>query len=292
MLDIQPVTKDDGLESTDTSKGIALIDADTIAYTSCLEMEIAEECLPFEFYNEEEWEDIINHPGYHEETHTIYTTDLDLILNTAKERIEKIRYMTNSKSVELYFSSGMNFRHKLKDTYKANRKSMRYPEGLAWVKAELVKIYSGEVCTEWEADDAVVYLKRKFPKEYTLCAIDKDVLNSVPGKHFDYYHKREHFVETDIETATKWPYIQCLMGDTSDNIPGLKGIGPKKAEKAFGDCVLPCDLWNVVVNLYTERGETIKHAIETMRLVWMHGITEDRNGNWKIQLWEPPCDVQ
>ena len=284
MLDIQPVDTNDGLESISKNSGIALIDADTIAYTACLEVEWAEECLPKEFYREDEWEETLNDPGYFEPEHTIYKTDFDLLLKLAKDRIESIRYQTEAKSVELYFSSGLTFRHKLKDTYKSNRKTMRYPEGLEWLKSELIKSYSGAVCDGIEADDMVVYLKRREPKKYKLCAVDKDVLNSVPGKHFDYFYKRMHWIETDIQTATKWPYLQTLMGDPADNIPGLRGIGVKTAEKLLKECILPCECWNVVVEKYIEKGESIKHAIETMRLVNMH----QWNGK-SIDLWNPPC---
>ena len=276
---------DDGLGGAPTPTKVALIDADTIAYTTCLELEVQEELLPKEFYTDDEWEELINHPGYHEETHSIYTIDYDLLVNRAKSRIDDIISETFTKGAELYFSSGKNFRHELCDMYKGNRTKMRYPEGLEWLKQELTKEYAGEICDGYEADDKVVYLKRKYPKKYVLCAIDKDVLNAVPGKHFDYYHGRFHFIETDIHTATKWPYLQCLTGDTADNIEGIRGIGPKRAEKLFEGCELPCDYWNRVVDTYVDKGKSIKQAIETMRLVWMHSLQDDGT----IKLWEPPC---
>jgi hypothetical protein len=288
MIDIQPIDIDDGLEAEVKLSKTALIDADTLAYTTCLEIEWQEELLPREMYSDKEWKEIVQTPGYVAEEHCIYRTDFDDLLKTAIMRVEEIRHHTSTKDVELYFSSGKTFRHKLCDTYKGNRKTMRYPEGLEWLKNELIKHYNGKVLDEVEADDMVVYLKRTNPDKYVLCAIDKDVLNSVPGKHFDYYYKRMHFVEIDEQTTIKWAYIQCLMGDPSDNVAGLRGIGKKRAEKALAECATPCEYWEKVVGMYIDRGHSIEDAIETMRLVHMHQISV-QDGKIKVELWQPPC---
>jgi len=287
MLDIEPVETYDGLETTIKLSGTALIDADTIAFTSCLECETREDCLPREFYSESEWDEIVNHPLYYEPEHAIYSYDEEELLKIAIGRVEEIRHQTSTKDVELYFSGGTNFRHKLTPMYKANRKNFRYPCGLAWLKEELLKHYKGTICTDWEADDMVVYLKRRYPKKYILCAIDKDVLKSVVGHHFDYYHQRMEWTDTDATTAIRWPYIQCLMGDSSDNIQGCKGIGAKRAEKLLGDLCFPDEMWKVVVKTYESKGLTVKDAIETMRLVNMHQLSEI-NGKLQITLWQPP----
>ena len=58
--------------------------------------------------------------------------------------------------------------------------------------------------------------------------IDKDLLQ-IPGNHYNFNKKTHRFVSDD--EAHKLLMIQCLTGDRTDNIPGIKGIGPKKAEK-------------------------------------------------------------
>ncbi|MEL1099680.1 hypothetical protein AADW31_09350 [Campylobacter jejuni] len=50
----------DGQIIADNSDKILIIDADTIAYTSCLAAEEKVEVLGRGFYNDKEWEEIIN----------------------------------------------------------------------------------------------------------------------------------------------------------------------------------------------------------------------------------------
>lgn len=82
-----------------------------------------------------------------------------------------------------------------------------------------------------EADDLVsiwAHESRDHGEQYVICGIDKDLLQ-IPGNHYNYGKDTWQFVDDD--TAYYNLMLQCLTGDNSDNIPGLKGIGPKKAEK-------------------------------------------------------------
>jgi len=292
MLNVTPVEVDDGLSGCDTREKIVLIDADTLAFNACLEMEVMEECLPEHFYNAQEWKEITQNPTYHYDEkygiHAIYTIDYEELLEAAVSRTQNIISATNTLSAELYFTSGRNFRFDVSDSYKANRIGSRYPTGLKWLKEKINSLYEGLICTEWEADDHVVYLKKSEPDKYVLAAIDKDVLQSVQGEHFDYYYNRFEFVETDIHMATGWNYHQCLIGDQTDGIAGLKGVGKVRAGKALADCILPLDYWDVVVDLYKSKGLTEEDAITTMRLVGMHQLKKNEIGTLQIELWGPP----
>ena len=65
-------------------------------------------------------------------------------------------------------------------------------------------------------------------QEYTVAGIDKDLLQ-ITGTHYNFVKKE--ITEISEDTANLKLMLQCLTGDRSDNIPGIKGIGPKKAEK-------------------------------------------------------------
>ncbi|MEG1610902.1 MAG: DNA polymerase, partial [Bilophila sp.] len=45
----------------------------------------------------------------------------------------------------------------------------------------------------------------------------------------------QRFVEETGLTPAQWPDVQAVIGDSSDNIPGVRGVGQKTAEKIFRD---------------------------------------------------------
>jgi len=272
---------------------IALIDADTLVFAACTTLEVADDLLPQDFYSEEEWEEIIKEPGYSELDHCIYYTNQDEAMKHVKDRINGILEATGCSDYELHFTSKReNFRYKLLDNmYKATRSS-RAPEGLWELREAFVNDGKAHIWVEWEADDIVVALKRDNPNKYVLCAVDKDVLYSLPGKHFNYYVSRKYsidmkWIEVTKETAMKHHYIQTLTGDPSDNVPGLRGIGPKKAEKILEGCEDVNCLWERVVKAYEDNGKTIIDAITTMRLVHMHQLIMNKDGKYELNLWRP-----
>lgn len=217
---------------------IALIDADTIAYAVCSVQEVAEDLLPRDMYTDKEWADIINSYNYDADKHCIYSIDMDLALESAVSKITRILDHTGCVDAELHFTSGKNnYRYSIYPAYKGNRTN-RVPVGLKELKELLCTKYRGYLHTLWEADEVVVAL-RKSSDMYILCAVDKDVLNSVEGTHFNYYEKINQyepeksifmqFVTVDKYTALTWVYVQTLSGDTVDNVKGCKGIGITKA---------------------------------------------------------------
>lgn len=272
---------------------IALIDADTLVFAACITLEVADDLLPRDFYTDSEWEEIIKESGYSEIDHCIYYTNLEESQRHVMDRIDGILEATGCVDYELHFTSKReNFRYKLLDNmYKATRTS-RAPEGLWELRELFMEEGKAFIWTEWEADDIVVALKRDNPDKYILCAVDKDVLYSLPGKHFNYYVSRQHNIEMKwIEVgrlqAMKHHYMQTLTGDPADNVPGLVGIGPKKAEKILKDCEDVNCMWDAVVEAYKNNGKTIIDAITTMRLVSMQQLMLDKDGKYKLELWRP-----
>lgn len=282
----------DGKPIAQTNDLVALIDADTLAYTACLNTEVQECLLPRHMYSDEEWKEIIESDNYDEANACIWTINLDMAYDKALEKLQKIYEKTGCRSCELHFTSGReNFRYKVKSDYKDNRIGMRTPAGLRALKEKLLANHEGSMSKEWEADDIVVCKKVNNPDKYIMVAVDKDLLYSVEGTHFNYYESSKYnidmkFQEVDANTAMRWAYIQCLIGDTTDNIEGIKGIGPKKAEKVLAGCSTHQDYWYAVANAFEEAGKGLMDAIETMRLVNMYQL-ELVNDEYVIKLWKP-----
>jgi len=278
----------DGKVMPEKNDKIALVDADTVAYTACLNVEVAGDILGEEFYSEMEWDAIVNDPQYDADEGVLYETDPEQALAKAEEKLKRIMDKTGCQEVELHFTGGReNFRYKVNPEYKANR-TTRAPAGLSQLKKDLANKYNGTIHTKWEADDAVVYLAEKYPEKYVLSAIDKDVLNSVEGKHFNYYESALYniemkWVEVDRHTALTWRYLQTLMGDKTDNIIGLKGIGPAKAAKILRDCYSHKELWQAVCKAYESKGRTKDEALMNLNLVDMK-LLHEVDGKLEIKL--------
>jgi len=95
-----------------------------------------------------------------------------------------------------------------------------------------------------EADDIIGYLTNKFQahdetQRVTIMSADKDFLQLVSDKVHVYsptkkkiYTPKDVFEEFNV-TSTNFLNYKILMGDSSDNIPGVNGLGPKKLIKLF-----------------------------------------------------------
>jgi DNA polymerase-1 len=137
---------------------------------------------------------------------------------------------------------GPSFRSNIYTAYKANREAM--PEPLALQIEPLLeglKLLGVPVIVPEgvEADDGIASLAAKFrdtlpvvivgaDKDLKQCLADRVVLYDPSGKAERLTTKSDFTAECGIEPAS-WPDLQALVGDTSDNIPGVPGVGPKTA---------------------------------------------------------------
>lgn len=139
---------------------------------------------------------------------------------------------TESKvcDMRIYISGANNFRYTIAKTkpYKGNRATMVHPQFLNFCKQYLVDKYKALIVEGYEADDAIA-------TDMTIngafhCGIDKDMLQ-IAGRHYNYVKKEWQDVTSEEAIKTLWR--QVLMGDASDNVPGLPRIGEKKAFEAI-----------------------------------------------------------
>jgi 5'-3' exonuclease len=95
------------------------------------------------------------------------------------------------------------------------------------------------------------------------------------GDHFNFV-KNEHYFITEEEGIKNF-YKQMLVGDRVDNIIGIKGIGPVKAERLFKECKSEKELYLTVLEAYDGNEERV---LENGRLLWIR-----RQPN---EMWIPP----
>jgi DNA polymerase-1 len=162
-----------------------------------------------------------------------------------------LRRVIREKSPEFlavaFDAKGPNFRHDMYSDYKANRPPM--PDDLAvqipYIK-KIVKAHNILTMEQQgvEADDLIASAARKLAAaghKIIVVSGDKDLLQLV-GDDITIWEPMNDVV-TDSEGVKKKYNVYpdrlldlfALMGDKSDNIPGVPGIGPKSAEKLINE---------------------------------------------------------
>lgn len=200
-----------------------------------------------------------------------------LAIAKAAEFLEDLVFtFANADDCEGYLTGKDNFRHELTKTvqYKANRVAEK-PKHLGVIRDYMIKAWAFSVQERQEADDAISIRAYALNEEdYIICSIDKD-LNNCRGWHYDFNKNQKYFVTE--EEAIKNFYTQVLTGDRVDNVPGLAGIGPKKAEKILKDCVTEDQLFTAVLKAYD--GD-IDRMTEMAQLLWLRRKEDE--------IWQPP----
>jgi DNA polymerase-1 len=165
---------------------------------------------------------------------------------TARIVLKLLREERPSRLVFMMDGKGPNFRHELYPAYKAQRGPT--PEGLVaqlepvrrLLEALGVSVLVSDKC---EADDCIASLTARFKSERPVVIVgaDKDLKQCLdenvvlwdPGSREEKITTLASFRETERMEPASWPDYQALIGDSSDNIPGVPGIGPKTASELF-----------------------------------------------------------
>ena len=97
-----------------------------------------------------------------------------------------------------------------------------------------------------EADDTISYLAQKFGangKKVTIVSSDKDFLQIV-DQNIEVYSpiKKKTYQKKDIQEEIglipeNYLIMKALLGDNSDNLTGIKGLGPKTLLKEFPELI-------------------------------------------------------
>jgi DNA polymerase-1 len=158
-----------------------------------------------------------------------------------------IREKTPEFLAVAFDAKGPNFRHEMYSDYKANRPPM--PDDLAVQIPYIKKIVGAHNILTMEeqgveADDLIASAARKLAAAgYKVVVVsgDKDLLQLV-GDDITFWEPMKDVVMDSEGVKKKYNVYPdrlldffALMGDKSDNIPGVPGIGPKSAEKLINE---------------------------------------------------------
>ena len=187
--------------------------------------------------------------------------------------INKIIHEEKPQYMMVAFDIGKTFRHEKYDKYKDGRREVpedlkiQFPVAKKILTAMGIKYVE---CSGYEADDIIgtisLWCENDPDYEALIVSSDKDLLQLISEETTVKLLKSKEYIMMDKSTF-KETYgfepqnmidLKALMGDASDNIPGIKGIGEKGAIKLLRE-------YNCLEEIY-KNIENIKGAIKTKLL--------------------------
>lgn len=174
--------------------------------------------------------------------------------------------------------------------YKGNRAANSKPLMYNNIRQYLLDVWEAEVVYDHETDDEITLRATQLQADgitSVIVGVDKDYMQQPgwllnPAKGFKHIGEQEGLWRL---------YVQCLTGDTADNIPGAYKVGPSAARKHVGKEMTEEQMWNAVVcayrlsmdlhpDKYPEGMTPEDAALENMRLVYLRREAGE--------IWVPP----
>jgi len=196
---------------------------------------------------------------------------------------------------QLVLTGKDNFRNKVAtiQPYKGNRTDKRKPHHLAECRDYLVRRWGAIIVDGEEADD---YLGWNQTEDTIITTIDKD-LDCIKGHHYRPPNKGKegYLYEVSEVEANRNFYKQLLIGDTTDNIQGIPGVGAKSPFLKVIDTLSdPREMAEYTFNKYFEYEMSIRCStpLTEVKKVAYDRFLENGQLIWirreEGELWLPP----
>jgi 5'-3' exonuclease len=190
------------------------------------------------------------------------------------QRIATMLSECNTSKFVGFLTEGRCFRYEVADNYKGNRKGRAKPPVFYALREHLKQKYNMWGMKELEADDLVSYYSYTDNRSTIICSPDKDVLYQCVGMHYNY--GKAEFLHTSPDEALKFLWKQVLMGDSTDNIPGIPGVGVKTADNWLKERTKDYEAF--ALKKFVEKFGMVEGVMkfhETFRLVYLLKTEED-----------------
>lgn len=219
---------------------------------------------------------------------------------TLQETLDLVDWYINEKIIKptkatqyLAFIGGRgNFRKKLIQTYKANR-TREFPKYFNLVKQYLIEEWGFIESNGFEAEDYVSFVAKNSINP-TIIREDHD-LDQIEGVHYN--PTREEFATINKDDAEYNLWLRMLTGCTTDKVPGLPGIGPKKAEKYIKSIPVDVSYQNWILDAYFSQfgqAEGVYQYSMNYRQLYLLTYSEDfiREVSGEFPVIPTPIDVK
>lgn len=195
----------------------------------------------------------------------------------------------DERQLRLYLSGRTNYREGIATIkpYKGNRDPDHRPVHGPAIKEYMEEHYETIYSEDEEADDTIGIAQYRMwcrdPYSTCIATVDKD-LDMIPGLHYNFVKEDSYYVDED--RAMRFFYHQLLTGDSTDNIPGVPGIGPAKAATALAGVEGERPMYLTCLTLYVQSyGDEFGRdaLIENARLLWIRRQEDE--------FWNPPEEL-
>lgn len=210
--------------------------------------------------------------------------DSSLTLSNVDSMMRTILKDTEADESVVYLTGKGNYRNEIATVkpYKGSRVGVIPPVDLPLARQHLGNEYSAILVSGCEADDAIGIAATAATDDVIIAHSDKDI-NMIPGWHYSLETNKTYLM--DEMAAIHFFYHQLLMGDSTDDIQGVTGVGDKTATKILKDCYTEFEMATAVYSTYRQvyKQEAADMMLEMGRLLWIQ-----REAG---QLWSPPEGV-
>lgn len=199
-------------------------------------------------------------------------------LKLVKNLLLRVETRTGISDRRIFLTGDTNYREEAATIlpYKGNRTQ---PKPLHWkaIRKYLIDKCDAEITDGNEADDALGIYQTD---DTIICTIDKD-LDMIPGTHYNW--DKDIIYEISTQDSIYNFYHQLLTGDSVDNIPGIPGIGDKRADMILNGLTTEEEYYEAALEQY---GKKYPNAFEALlENAWLLWIQQEPN-----QLWYPPTE--
>jgi DNA polymerase-1 len=189
---------------------IALIDADALCFRMAV---VVEDVHPF--------------------TGEVLSADMEEAFRLCQLRLKEVEtYLFNEfgedVDIELHFSDKTNFRYRVNEDYKSNRKGLSKPIIYSELVEKCKRHYDWIQYKDVEADDSMGM--HQLENDSCIVSPDKD-MKQIAG-----YHLNLNRIDDGVDLGgrriiKKFFLTQCIAGDSCDGYKGAVGFGMGKAKK-------------------------------------------------------------
>lgn len=187
--------------------------------------------------------------------------DFFVVEHRMNELLDNILTKTAVEGYKAFITGEDNFRKEIYPAYKANRTQPK-PRHLEAARYFAIREFNAEAEHTLEADDLLGIHQTE---DTVICSLDKDLLQ-IEGNHYQWaiatskYSKPDTFITQTRLEGLRHFYQQCIKGDPSDNIKGIKGIGDVGAKKLLQGCTSEEEMFKVVKESYNNDEEFLMNA--------------------------------